>query len=205
MSRKSIKRAKTVHDLPTAHFPVVQADIAKETDRGAAILGAAYVDLFLRSAIERRLRPIPDVVPGLFEDRGPLQEFSTRIHLGFALGIYLRRAFDDLRLVRDIRNAFAHNVEMMNFEEPDVRGLCDQLWLPKHIQMRGYPDPTTGREKFVRAVEWLIDGLFRESSVKPLPPPKPIFLNFDAPVPATSSPGKSPKLRPSRQQTQKRS
>lgn len=203
MVAMTIKFAKTIRDLPRGHYPWIMAEIKKQSDRPAAIVGASYVDLALRAALEQRLTDIPDVVYRLFEDNGPLQSFSARIYLGFALGIYKRRAFNDLRLVRDIRNAFAHSVEPITFAYQDVGDLCNLLWLPKNISMANHPDPISPRDIYIRAVEWLIDGLFQETHRGRLVYPDPLALNYDAPGPRPSSRGKSPRQRPSRGQTRK--
>jgi hypothetical protein len=51
----------------------------------------------------------------LFDDRGPLQPFGSRIHLGYALGIYGGGVYADLKTIKDIRNAFAHAAEDIDF------------------------------------------------------------------------------------------
>lgn len=154
-----VTHARQLGDLPTPRHPLVMAEIERQTDRGAAIIGAAYVDLVIREAITARMLPVPDVIKLLFENRGPLQDFGARIQMGFALGIYGRRAYKDLGIVKDIRNAFAHSAEAMDFIHADVARLCASLWYPQKIISMNRPTPKTPKELFVRAIEFLTDGM----------------------------------------------
>jgi DNA-binding MltR family transcriptional regulator len=154
-----ITHARQLGDLPTPRHTLVMAEIEQQTDRGAAIIGAAYVDLVLREAITARMLSVPDVITLLFENRGPLQDFGARIQIGVALGVYGRRAYKDLCIIKDIRNAFAHSAEAMDFTRVDVARLCTSLWYPEKIQYHNRPKPTTPKELYVRAIELLTDGL----------------------------------------------
>jgi hypothetical protein len=74
-----IKHAKKLRDLsPERRHLAILEEIRRpaQTDRGVAIIGAAYVDLVLRDAITARLRDDEKLMTLLFEDRGPLQAFS---------------------------------------------------------------------------------------------------------------------------------
>jgi len=150
--------AKQLTDLPKPYHTAAMAEVAQQTDRGAAIVGAAYLDLVLRHAITARLCDLPDVMPLLFEDRGPLQNFSARIQVAFALGIYGHRAYADLGIIRHIRNAFAHSAEAMDFNNSYLAERCKELWFPK-VRYGKRPMPSTARESFIRAIELLSDGL----------------------------------------------
>jgi len=73
-----IKHAKKFRDLPAPRHAAVMAEIENErqTDRGVAIIGAAYVDLVLRDVIAARLIRDDELMGLLFENRGPLQDFG---------------------------------------------------------------------------------------------------------------------------------
>ncbi len=159
---KRIKIAKRHNDLPTPRFPTAMTEVNSQTPRGAAIAGAAYLDLLLRSAIEKLMRDDHDIQTTLFENRGGLQGFSTRIQLGYALKIYEWQAYQDLSTIRDIRNAFAHSAEKIDFDREDVALLCNRLWFPEHVDYWDKPKPTDPRSKFIRGVELMADGLLEE-------------------------------------------
>src|SRR5689334_18044558 len=82
--------------------------LSRESDRAAAVLGAAYLD----GLVTELLRTV--LLPGnghtrLFGRDGPLQPFGARVHLCEALGLLTSAAIDDLRIIGKIRNRFAHD------------------------------------------------------------------------------------------------
>jgi hypothetical protein len=54
-------RAKRLTGLPKPHHTAVMAEIVQQTDRGAAIVGGAYVDSVLREAITERMGAPDDI------------------------------------------------------------------------------------------------------------------------------------------------
>ncbi|WP_394356851.1 MltR family transcriptional regulator [Shumkonia mesophila] len=156
-----IKTAKRLESLPTPYYTNAVAEITSQTDRGAAIAGSAYLDILLRSAIEKRMRADPTLHDELFQS-GPLRDFSVRIKLAYALNITGSWAYADLMAIRDIRNAFAHSAGAINFDTADVAALCRKLWYPLKIRYGKRETPTTPRDIFTRAVELLADALHED-------------------------------------------
>ncbi len=58
---------------------------------------------------------------GLFDGYGPLSAFSAKIDLSYALSILDRTSYNDLTVVRKIRNDFAHSIDLIDFETPAIR------------------------------------------------------------------------------------
>lgn len=156
---KKIKIAKRHHELPTPYYVHVMEEIHRQTARGAAIAGTAFLDLLLRTALEKRMHPYPDIQDSLFENRGALQDFSARIQVAFAFKIIGTGAYMDLCILRDIRNAFAHSAEAFDFDREDIAEKCRSLWYPRKVSYENKPMPTTPRDIFIRAVRLLADGL----------------------------------------------
>jgi hypothetical protein len=97
-----------------------------ETDRGAAVLAGGFVEHFLGRFIqsyvkEERLRN------DLFGPLGPLSSFSQRIAVAYAFGFITKEHYDDLRLIKDIRNHFAHHPLGTSFETSDVAASARRL------------------------------------------------------------------------------
>jgi len=162
-----IKHARRFLDLSGSRHSAAIAEIRRdsESDRAVAIIGAAYVDLVLLEAITRQLeRPDPEVINTLFGDGGPLQAFGARIQLGYAMGIYGEGVLQDLRAVKEIRNAFAHCAEALDFDNVDVARLARALIFPRRVQFAGHPKPSTPRELYVTAIELLTDNLLHDIS-----------------------------------------
>ena len=135
------------------------AEVNRQTARGAAIAGTAFLDLLLRAVLEKQMRPRTQIQNTLFENRGALQDFSARIQIAYAFKMIGYGAYSDLFILRDIRNAFAHSADPFDFDREDIASMCKALWYPRHITYENRTVPVTPRELFVRGVELLADGL----------------------------------------------
>jgi len=105
------------------------AQLEKDSDRAAAIVASAILERRLLSAIMDRLHPSPKTQDALFHSGGPLESFSSRIELGYRIGLYGLQARTDLDTMRRIRNAFAHHLTATDFNSQRVRDLCNNLKL----------------------------------------------------------------------------
>lgn len=114
--------------------------LATGESRAVAILGGAYVERALRTAITKHLRPIDELESyNTFEDggNGPLSSFSAKIALGFVLGIYGEQTKGDLETVKKIRNIFAHSMLTLTFSTPEIWNLCGQLKFDGEFHRKG--------------------------------------------------------------------
>ena len=82
----------------------------QESDRGLAIMAGSLVENALRMAIMCRFAdPGEAISKGWFEGpSAPFGSFAAKIKLGRALAIYADKMEQQLSLLKDIRNAFAH-------------------------------------------------------------------------------------------------
>ena len=111
----------------------IESELEKQTDRGAAIIACAILDEFLTEAIENRLLMNKRVADRLFnyEKNGPLAHFAAKIDVGFAIGILKSEMWNDLHLIRRIRNHFAHRSEALKFSDTKISRLCSELLTAK--------------------------------------------------------------------------
>lgn len=101
-----------------------------ETDRMIGIVGGAHVENALYVLILSRLVPLSaNDHNQLFDNggNGVLANFSSKIQLGFALGLFGPKTREDLDNIRHIRNAFAHSLEHIKFEQEDIAAACVAL------------------------------------------------------------------------------
>jgi hypothetical protein len=127
-----------------ARFHRVQQELGAESDRGAALLSGAYVDSWLEKAVksrlsDRQLRKDGTLFHRLFEGANPpLQSFSAKIDLAFALKLIGPHSYDDLGIIRYVRNRFAHVVDFdspwqgLRFTDQSIEARCNNLWFPKN-------------------------------------------------------------------------
>lgn len=97
-----------------------------ETDRGCALMAAAYLDDKTRSVISRKLVECKEV-DDLFSGTRPLATFSARIQFCLFLGLVPRKTFRDLNIIRSIRNEYAHDPKPLSFETERLKSKCLSL------------------------------------------------------------------------------
>ena len=98
-----------------------------ESDRGCALLGAAFLDEQLRVLLEAFLVDDPKRIGKLLSGFGPLATFEARTSLAYALGFLSDEERRDLDLLRKVRNDFAHNLHGVSFRSPEVEDRCKEL------------------------------------------------------------------------------
>jgi DNA-binding MltR family transcriptional regulator len=173
-----------------SHYEVVR-EIEEQTDRGAAIIGAALLEERLSEAIRSRLRAAPDTTPNgnrkvdvrdqILSPSRTLGDFSVKIDLAYTLGFFGEQCYRDLYYVRKIRNEFAHIQEPITFETQNIRAWCSELWIPKNLFPMGQRvPPSSPRGQYLRVVNVVNSMVWSEihSSVTKdrLSIPEPYFL-----------------------------
>jgi hypothetical protein len=88
-------------------------------DRAAAIMAGAFVEDALCRAVGRR------------------SPFYSMIEAGFDRGLYKGLVRNDLHVIRNVRNAFAHAIKPITFDTPEVIEEVGKLQFPTWNQMTG--------------------------------------------------------------------
>jgi DNA-binding MltR family transcriptional regulator len=99
----------------------------EETDRGCALMAAAYLADQLEVLLRRTFVDDRDVIDELLRPLGPLGSFSGRIEICYALGLLPNQTRRDLHLIRKIRNDFGHVAKILTFAEPAISARCGEL------------------------------------------------------------------------------
>jgi hypothetical protein len=103
------------------------AQLAAESDRGAALVAAAFLEERLSKLLELIWIDSPgfqDIVRG---PTAPLGSFDAKIKVCHGIGLISSPAAHQLHILRKIRNHFAHEKGASRFDESPVRDLCDRL------------------------------------------------------------------------------
>jgi mannitol operon repressor len=103
-----------------ADFHRVMHEIDTESPRGRVMVATAMLDDLLGKSIAARLVDSTEVGKLLDGFNAPLGSFSARIVAALGLGVISKREFDDLQIIRKIRNDFAHRTGI-SFADPAVR------------------------------------------------------------------------------------
>ncbi len=89
-------------------------ELRKESDRGAVMVEAAFLDRALENTLKARF------VPTTSEKDASISNlhFAVKINLAYRVGLISSKFRDDLLKIKDIRNDFAHDIEGCDFNNP---------------------------------------------------------------------------------------
>ena len=121
----------TNEDEANKRFKANSAEMTAESDRGCILIGASLLDDALSNLLRSRLAPDAHVrkhaMEPLFAAMGPLSSFSSRINMAYCLELLQRWEFEDLELIRKIRNKAAHEYTAKSFKSPEIIQFADRL------------------------------------------------------------------------------
>ncbi|WP_200286722.1 MltR family transcriptional regulator [Pantoea ananatis] len=134
----------------------------QESDRGAALLAASMLDESLQKIIESCLISNSSAKQLISGFNAPLGTFSARLKAAHALGLIMDHEFNEIDLIRKIRNEFGHGWMDVSFESQKIKNSLDKLpWLGPNDVMQ------SPKSKFSFAVSIiLMDLLYRARLVK---------------------------------------
>ncbi len=115
-----------------------------ESDRAAAILGAAFLDEHLRFLLEAFL--VDDPESNILLDSA-LRGISVRARAAFSLGFLNPLEYRDIVRIINIRNRFAHRLHGLSFKDSEIAAQCDALELPSKILPGNWQ--VTSRDRYV--------------------------------------------------------
>jgi DNA-binding MltR family transcriptional regulator len=109
---------------------------SRETDRGLAITSSAMLDHLLASLIEKFLVDDKKATKELLcNSMSPLGTFASRIAIAYSLGLISSNERNDLNIIREIRNKFAHKAVNISFETEIIGKYIIKLKIPKLISI----------------------------------------------------------------------
>lgn len=131
-------------------FNEFRRSLSDETDRGCALMAAAYLDEALKTLFREVLVQDNKIVNELFSTTGPIGTFSSRIDLAYVMGLIGKRFHRDLHLIRKIRNDFGHTAKKIDFTTASIKARCQELYND------GYERDAEPRRKFERCASGLV-------------------------------------------------
>lgn len=99
------------------------------SDRATAVVGGAFVEDHLMHALKSKMVQDDKLTGEMFSAGHGFGDFGVKIHLGYLVGAYSKRAHKELITIRRIRNYFAHQLGLNSFERDDIRDYCQNLAL----------------------------------------------------------------------------
>ena len=153
--------------LPIIRDEVLEfrSSLTPETDRGVALVCAAYLETELEALLRKSFADVPKVVEHLFEPSGAIGTLSSKIDLALAIGQIEAATHRALHLIRKIRNDFAHDYKVRSFTDQDIAARCQEL-----VGLNPYPE-ASARDLFIRAsisILAMVHGQTKKTRHKPL-------------------------------------
>lgn len=100
----------TYSSLAMAKMQALVEELNEQSDRGVAIVGAAWVEEAISESLESVLPANSKGKEGLFRADGPMSTFSAKIDLLHTLGLISELIRSDMHHLREVRNTFAHQI-----------------------------------------------------------------------------------------------
>ena len=114
--------------------------LLEESDRGCVLAGAAlleerleeiFASQFTKTKIPKKTRE------AIFNANGPLSTFSAKIKMAYGIGYIDKDLFQDLEMLRKIRNKLAHSSQLIDFlEDANVRNQIESLRYAKLFESK---------------------------------------------------------------------
>ena len=102
--------------------------LSKETDRGCALMAAAYLDSEIEKLLSKYFVNNENVKKEVLGQSRPLGTFSSRIDMAYLLGLIGAKAHRDLHLIRKVRNEFGHVPTPISFDDQSLANRCGELY-----------------------------------------------------------------------------
>ena len=150
-------------------------DFEKETDRGVALLGAAFLDDVLDVMLQAAFVDDSEAVNKILGPGRPLESFGARAHLAYCIGLLGPDIYADINLLREIRNDFAHR-QPTKFDVEEIRQKCLRLRCIS-VMLNGDND-CSARERFMVTIVLIANHLIVTTAQMPhAQPAKPFAQN----------------------------
>ncbi|MBE7157758.1 MAG: hypothetical protein INR62_04880 [Rhodospirillales bacterium] len=116
---------------------------ASGSDRSTAILGGTLMESLLRELILHAAVPDPKKEFERYINGAGVSALQVQ---AFVMGLIPRVLLQELRLISDIRNRFAHGLEPLSFDKPPVSGFVENLVAPRRFSpLSGAPVTLPGQ------------------------------------------------------------
>lgn len=136
-----------------AEIYAVFEKMTRDSDRGSAVAAVAMIDDVMQGVVKSHLPELDEEDDRfLFSPSGPLGAASVQTRLAFALGIIGPKTRSDLERTREIRNAFAHTIRDLAFDNASLKNMVESLNALKDVTQTGFPT----KIKFVQSCRKLM-------------------------------------------------
>ncbi len=104
-----------------------------ETDRATAVLGVAFLDEQIYQLLCAFFVDDDKESKEILGIEKPLGSFGARIRLAYCVGLLPHEDFEDLKTIKNIRNAFAHKLQGLVFADEEIIKECNKLRIVERL------------------------------------------------------------------------
>lgn len=127
MTSQVLEQHKPGSSVPFKNVIDFRNNLSKESDRGMALMGSAYIDDRLAVLLKAYFVDDKKVIKLMFDFTGPLGTFSSRLNMAYSLGLMSKNIYTDCNILKKIRNDFAHVPSPMSFDDEPIKSRCHAL------------------------------------------------------------------------------
>jgi mannitol operon repressor len=124
---KARDKSYSLSDGDIKYFSGFLKEFQGETDRGAALVGAALVDNRLERLLKNHFIDCKQSIDILSGGSSPLGSFSARANIAYCLGLITEIEYKEIENIRKVRNEFAHKVHGLTFLDQKINAICQNL------------------------------------------------------------------------------
>ena len=118
-------------EIDKDHWSGFFRELKGESDRGTALLYAAWIDHLLEQKLRLHFsKGNAKQRDQLFEETGAFHTFASKVSAAFCLGWLDPDVRHDIDLIRRIRNLFAHQIHGLSMDSLRVRAFVDTFRIP---------------------------------------------------------------------------
>ena len=114
-------------ELTSDQLNATFVEIFKQSDQASAVVSGSILEELLQRMITAFLLPHANVRKSMFDGITPISTFGAKIELSYHLGLINKEEYEDLKLIKNIRNEFAHSIKGISFETESIKDRCIQL------------------------------------------------------------------------------
>jgi len=105
----------------------LRKELIQESDRGLCLLAIGRLDVILTKILEIKLLGSKTFKRDLFNNNGPLCTLSSKIKMSYSLGLITKNTYEEIEVMRKVRNMFAHSDQHISFDSKEVEDACSGM------------------------------------------------------------------------------
>lgn len=124
--------AEGLKGIPENTFVQLDGD----SDRSVAIVGGSLIEQRLQELLKSKFPDTPNtmgIVRDRFRSSGALGTFSVATDIAYLFQLISEAAYDELVMIRKVRNRFAHDLAISSFDQEPICDWCSHLKLVDEI------------------------------------------------------------------------